>query len=152
MNKKILAFIYNKEKKKFLILKTNGDEPEKHGVSHWFTVTGSVEKNEFHEQAVKREIKEETNLDTDCVFDLKWGCRYNWQGKTHEEIYFIAFVNSGKINLDNIEVVDYRWLNIDDFVKLIDWDLNKEELIYVLREGLKDNVVNSVRKIEDYTT
>ena len=71
MNKKILSFIYNKKKNKFLILKTNGDEPEVHGKSHWFTTTGSVEKEESYEEAVRREVKEETDLDVKEIYFLK---------------------------------------------------------------------------------
>jgi 8-oxo-dGTP pyrophosphatase MutT (NUDIX family) len=152
MNKKILAFIYSKEKKKFLILKTNGDEPEKHGESHWFTTTGSVEKNESHEEAVKREIKEETNLDVKEIYNLKWGGRYNWQNQIHEELYFIAFVNSDKLNLDKVEVIDFRWLDTDKFAELLDWDGNKGELKSVLKLGLKNNIDYPWIRIDDYTS
>jgi 8-oxo-dGTP pyrophosphatase MutT (NUDIX family) len=152
MNKKILAFIYNKKKNKFLILKTNGNEPEKHGKSHWFTTTGSVEKEESYEQAVKREIKEEINLDVKEIYNLKWGCRYIWQNQTHEELYFIAFVNSDKIKLDKVEVIDFKWLDINDFVKLIDWNLNKGELKSILNLGLKNKIDYPWIRIDDYTS
>src|SRR4030042_4434698 len=102
MNYKVLAFIYNRKLKKFFIFKTNGEEPEKHGESKWYTITGSVEESESHEEAVEREVLEETGLTVKDIYSLKWGCRYNWQGKTHEELYFLAFVDSDKVKLDKI--------------------------------------------------
>ena len=117
MNKKVLAFIYNEKKRKFLILKTGDSNEELHGPSEWYTVTGSVEKGESHENAVKREVKEETNLEVKEVYPLQWGCIYEWQGEEHEELYFIAFADSENVKLDNIEVINYKWLDLDEFVE-----------------------------------
>lgn len=151
MNNKILSFIYNKNTKKFLILKTNRDKPEIHGKSKWFTVTGSLEGKETYEKAVKREVLEETGLYVKEIYDLKWGCRYKWQNEVHEEMYFIAFVDSDKIKLDNVEVINYKWLNLNEFVKLIDWNGNKEELKTILKMGIKKSVTYNVIKIDDFT-
>jgi len=152
MNKKVLAFIYNKKKNKFLILKTNGDEPEKHGTSKWFTTTGSAEKKENYEEAVKREVFEETGLLVKEVYNLKWGCKYEWQGQIHEELYFIAFVDSETIKLDNIEVIDFKWLNIDKFVDMMTWDRNKGELKSLLKLGLNNKIDYSWIRIDDFTS
>lgn len=152
MNKKILAFIYNKKKNKFLIVKINGDQPKKHGKSKWFTVTGSIEKGETPEQTVKREIKEETNLNAQNILDLKWGCRYKWQNKIYEERYFIAFVNSEKIKLDNIELIDYKWLDLKEFVNLIEWSNNKEELKTLLKKGTEKDITRPFIRIDDNTS
>jgi NADH pyrophosphatase NudC (nudix superfamily) len=53
MNKKILVFVCKREK--FLLLRNNSQDPS-HGGDYWFTVTGSVEKNEGKEEAIKREV------------------------------------------------------------------------------------------------
>lgn len=42
----------------------------------WFVVTGAVEKNETLEEAVAREILEETGLDTEEIISLNWGSIY----------------------------------------------------------------------------
>src|SRR3989344_3729492 len=152
MNKKILSFIYNKEKKEFLILKTGDSNEELHGKSKWYTVTGSVEKNESHEDAVKREVKEETDLDVQEVCPLKWGCIYEWQGIQHEELYFIAFVNSERVKLDNIEVIDYSWLILDDFIEKIAWDENKSELRTFLKLGITKQIDHPFVKMDDFTS
>ena len=62
MQEKILTFIIN-EDNKFLLLKGNSNDPQL-DKSIWYVVTGSkedIDKNLF--ETVKREVKEETNLD-----------------------------------------------------------------------------------------
>ncbi|MDO8467841.1 MAG: NUDIX hydrolase [Nanoarchaeota archaeon] len=152
MNKKILAFIYNKKQKEFLILKTKGDKLEIHGKSHWFTTTGSVENKESYEEAVKREVLEETGLEVKEIYNLKWGCRYKWQNKIHEELYFMAFIDLEKVKLDNIEVIDYQWRSLDSFVNLIDWEGNKRELKSILKLGAEQKIDHPWTRIDDYTS
>jgi 8-oxo-dGTP pyrophosphatase MutT (NUDIX family) len=152
MNHKILAFVYNKEKKKFLILKTNGNDFEIHGKSKWFTTTGSIENKESYEEAVKREVFEETGLIVKEAYNLKCGCRYEWQNQIHEELYFIAFINSDKVKLDNIEVIDFKWLNLSKFVDLLAWEGNKGELKSMLKLGLNQKIDYPWKRIDDYTS
>ena len=59
INNKVLAFVYSDGK--FLALHSNPDK--EHGEGGWFVVTGGLENNESLENAVKREIKEETGLE-----------------------------------------------------------------------------------------
>ena len=59
--KKILTFIVNKNKE--LLLLHNNPENPIHGGDIWYTVTGGVEEyDKTLEDAVIREVKEETNL------------------------------------------------------------------------------------------
>lgn len=146
MNKKILAFVCNGEK--FLLLRNNSKDSA-HGGDYWFTVTGSVEANESIEHAVRREVKEETNLDVSEIFYLKWGSVYSWGGKDHSENNFLSFVKKGKVIL-NEEHVDSEWLNLDDFIKKITWDLNKEELRNVLQKAIKRELFFKKEKIDDF--
>lgn len=146
MNKKILAFVCNEEK--FLLLRNNSKDSA-HGGDYWFTVTGSVEANESIEEAVKREVKEETNLRVSEIFDLKWRSIYSWGGKDHSENNFLSFVKKGKVIL-NEEHIDSEWLNLDDFIKKINWDLNKEELRNVLQKAIKRELFFKKEKIDDF--
>lgn len=150
MNKKILAFIYNKRKKKFLILKTGDSDEKIHGKSKWFTTTGSVENKESYETAVKREVLEETGLIVKEVYDLKWGCRYKWQNRIHEELYSVAFIDSDKVKLDNVEVIDSKWLSLSKFVDLLSWDDDKELLRKVLEKALDKKQYFKKQEIKDY--
>ena len=146
MNKKILAFLCNG--KKFLLLRNNSKDPS-HGGDYWFTVTGSVEADESIDDAVKREVKEETNLKVSTIFDLKWGSIYSWGGEYHSENNFLAFVKKGKVIL-NEEHVNFEWLNLDDFIKKINWDLSKEELKKVLQKAMKKELFFKKEQIDDF--
>ena len=146
MNKKILAFVCDGEK--FLLLRNNSKDPA-HGGDYWFTVTGSVEAGESIENAVKREVKEETNLDVSEIFYLKWGSVYSWGGKDHSENNFLTFVKQGEVVL-NEEHVDSEWLNLDNFIEKINWDLNKDELKKVLQKAVKRELFFKKEKIDDF--
>lgn len=128
MNKKVLAFIYDGNS--FLALRNNPQD-KSHGGDFWFTVTGSIENNESPEEAVEREILEETNLNIKDVFYLNWDSVYTWDGKDHSERNYIALVKNNSIKLDN-EHVEYVWLKLDQFVKKIKWDSDKIELKKIL--------------------
>ena len=69
MQKKILTFIIHEKK----ILALYSEPHPKHGEGGWFVVTGSVEKNEDFEEAVSREVMEETGLAVEEIFPLNWG-------------------------------------------------------------------------------
>jgi len=129
MKQKILAFVVNGEKK-FLALYSKS-HPE-HGEGGWFVVTGGVDEDESHEEAVKREVKEETGLDVKEIVDLNWGSRYEWNGEDCEEKNFLSFVSSGVVVL-NEENIEYQWLGLEDFVERIRWDGDKG----VLEEKIK---------------
>ena len=146
MNKKILAFVCNG--KKFLALRNNPKDP-KHGGDFWFTVTGSIENGENETKAIRREIKEETNLEVIEIFDLNWGSVYGWNNKEFNEKNYIAFVKEGSIKLNN-EHIDYEWLGLDDFIRRIKWGLDKKELLNVLRVGLKKELFFKKPKIDDF--
>ncbi|MBS3083540.1 NUDIX domain-containing protein [Candidatus Pacearchaeota archaeon] len=136
MKKKVLSFIT--DGKKFLALRNNPSEPEKHGGDFWFTVTGGVENEEGFEDAVRREILEETSLKVKNVFNLNWGCIYKNHNEENEEHYYLAFVSPGKIILD-VEHVDYEWLSFPKFLNRIKWDGNKKELKRTLQSALDSN-------------
>jgi len=146
MNKKILAFVFNG--KKFLLLRNNPKDPS-HGGNYWFTVTGSVEKNEDEMEAVKREVKEETNLDVKEIVDLSWTSVYSWDGEDHKEKNFLVFVKKGKIILSQ-EHVDFEWLELDDFVERINWSLDKGILRKVLEKALTKENFFEKEKIDDF--
>ena len=147
MNKKILAFIFNGEK--FLLLRNNSKDPA-HGGNYWFTITGSIEANESMEDAVRREVKEGTNLDVYEIFDLKWGSIYSWSGEDHSESNLLAFVKKGKLIL-NEEHVSFEWENLDDFIKKIKWwGLDKKELKKVLQKAIKKELLFKKEKTNDF--
>ena len=133
--KKILTFIKNKDNK-LLLLHNNHIDPI-HGGDIWYTVTGGVEVyDKSLEDAVIREVKEETNLD---VINTKYlDINYTYtsrQGIECIEYVFISLVEDGNIIL-NEESIEYKWLNINDYIEEIYWYGNKEDLRKTLEKNL----------------
>ena len=145
MQKKVLAFVVNNEK----ILALYSEPHPEHGKGGWFTVTGGVEENESYEQAVRREILEETNLLTKKIIPLNWGSIYNWRPNICEELNYLAFVESGEIKL-NEEHIKYEWLTISDFIDKIKWSDDKNILKKVLEKALKGDLFFKNIKMVDY--
>ena len=150
MNKKILAFVYNIKTRKFLTLRNN-PKTKLHGGDFWYVVTGSVENKETLEDATKREVKEETNLDVEYIYPLNWGCIYGDKKRKFEEHYFLAFVQDNKIKLDKREAIAYKWLNINSFVNKILWYGNKVELKSILTKSISKKINHKWVRLDDYT-
>lgn len=131
-NKKILTFIVN-ENNKFLLLKGSENDPQFHK-SLWYVVTGSCEKYDKNMiDTVKREVKEETNLDVIEVNYLDKIFYYKSLGKNCIEHVYLSKVKTGNIIL-NEENVDFKWCDFDEFVNLINWFEDKSELVKLLNE------------------
>ena len=134
---KILTFIVN-ERKELLLLHNNPENPI-HGGDIWYTVTGGVEEyDKTLEDAVIREVKEETNLN---VINTKYlDINYTYtsrQGIECIEYVFISLVEEGNIIL-NEESIGYKWLNINNYIEEIYWYYNKEDLRILLEKVLKE--------------
>ena len=127
-----MAIIYS-EKGNFLLLKINPEWLKQEG---WFVVTGSIEK-ETPEECVRREVKEETGLNTISLKPTNYSCEYEWpknSGKMHHEKAFIVKVTEQPIVLSG-EHLDYKWLKKEEFLKLIDWWGDKAELKKIIKEA-----------------
>jgi len=146
MKKKILTFVVNDGK---LLALEMTKHPEHAPEGGWFVVTGGVEENESYEDAVAREILEETGLDTEEIISLNWGSVYEWRDELCEEQNFIAFVKSRKVIL-NEEHSRYNWLEIDDFVERIKWDDDKRLLKKVLEKALNKEKYFDKITFKDY--
>ncbi|MBU0930021.1 MAG: NUDIX domain-containing protein [Nanoarchaeota archaeon] len=151
MQKKILTFIICNGK----ILALYSKSHPKYGKAGWFVVTGSLEGKESYEEAVVREIKEETGLVVKDIFPLNFGSIYEWGKDICEEHNFISFVKPGNIIL-NEEHSRYKWLNMDEFIELIKWDDDKKILKNVLEMALnrrnyfkKFNIKNYMEKKDE---
>ncbi len=143
MQKKILSFITDGNL--FLIVRNNPQDP-RHGGDFWFTVTGAVEKGEDDIAAVKREVKEETNLDVLDTFSLNWEWQYTTNGVECDEYNYLSFVKDTGVKL-NFENIEYRWVSLKDLVKQIRWE-DKDILKKVLEKGLKKEFFFKQLKIE----
>lgn len=133
--KKILTFIKNKNNE-LLLLHNNPVDPI-HGGDIWYTVTGGVEEIDANlESAVKREVKEETNLDVIDTMYLNINYKYlNRRNIECIEYAYISFVKEGNIIL-NEESIGYKWLDINTFINEIYWYSDKDELRKILEKAI----------------
>lgn len=109
---------------------------------------GREESDSSLEETVAREVKEETNLDVKKMKFLNWIFKYKSLGKECTEYVYFSIVKKQKIKL-NEESIDYRWCNIDEFIKLIEWEGNKEELRNVLEYAMNGKLFFLQPKIEN---
>ena len=122
---KILTFIV--KDKKILLLLGSDQDPQFHK-SFWYVVTGGCEPEDSSlEDAVMREVMEETGLKLDKIVDLNWTFEYESLGEHCVEHSFISYTDGDKITL-NEESIDYKWCDLDEFVELIEWYGDKTEL------------------------
>jgi 8-oxo-dGTP pyrophosphatase MutT (NUDIX family) len=147
MKRKILTFVVND--KKFLALEMT-KHPDHAPDGGWFVVTGSVEENESSEDAVAREVLEETGLNIEEIISLNWGSIYEWGEELCKEQNFITFVKSEEVIL-NEEHSKYEWLNLDEFIKKINWDNDKGSLKKVLEKALNKEKHFNKMTVKDYS-
>lgn len=131
-DQKIFTFIIN-EDKQLLLLKGSDKDPQFHE-SFWYVVTGSIEKYDTDAKAaVKREIKEETDLDLEDTFRTPYVFEYDSLGTKCIEYVFVSKVKNGNIIL-NEENIDYKWCDKEEFMDLIKWYGSKENLKQILEQ------------------
>ncbi len=122
---KILVLVYRRfnENLKFLALRNNPKDP-RHGGDFWYVITGGVEGTESLEEAVKRELFEETGI-TNTLSIQNMEIVYEYSGRDPEVLFkeyaFIAEVSEDVKSL-NEEHVEYEWLSKDNFIERIKWE------------------------------
>ena len=101
---KILTFIIQNSK---LLLLLGSNEDPQFKKSFWYVITGGVEKtdNDLYD-AVKREVKEETNLGLNKIIDLNLIFEYESLGEHCIEHAFISHTND-----DNV-INGALWMNL----------------------------------------
>ncbi len=137
MQEKVMVIIKNKENK-YLLLKGSANDPQ-FKESFWYVITGAVEyiDKDIYD-SVKREVKEETNLEINNIKYLNWIFYYDSLGNKCKEKVFIAS-NINEVIILNEESIDYKWCTLEEFMNLIKWYSSKEDLKYaLLNNGFKE--------------
>jgi NAD+ diphosphatase len=98
------------------------------------TVAGFVEPGESLEDAVHREVKEETDID---VKNIRYFGSQPWPFPDSLMVGFTAEYAGGEIKVDDNEILDARWFSAEDMPEipgtisiaraLIDWFVENEE-------------------------
>src|SRR5690554_2297241 len=82
----------------------------------WEFPGGKIENGETHQEALKREIKEELNLDINVYDQLFEKAAYTYDfGRVHLSAYFCDLV-SGRPSLNEHQAI--KWLNKEELMSL----------------------------------
>lgn len=131
IQEKILTFIVNANNQ-LLLLKGNKNDPQFHK-SFFYVVTGAREKKDKSRiETVKREVKEETNLNVIETIYLNKILKYKSLDTDCIEYVYLSKVKNTNIKL-NEEHIDYKWCDFNEFVELIHWFEDKTNLMKLLK-------------------
>jgi len=128
MKKVVNAIIFNENK--FLIMKRSSSKENIHS-GKWAFPGGIVEENETAEQALKRELKEETNLELKKI--IKKISSYNYKRQNNEDTYGECYLvdADGKVLISE-EADDFRWVTIEELGDLDFVDGMDEEILIAM--------------------
>ena len=107
----------------------------KYPSGHWDFVKGNIEEGEKEKETVKRELFEETGINSLQIhqgFNEK--VEYNYykkNRKVHKIVsYYLAETDQKEIKL-SFEHLDYKWSDYEDLMKLITFENSRE----ILKKG-----------------
>ena len=104
-----------------------------YGLGHWEFVRGNIEENETEKETAIREAEEETGI-SDLNFMENFKEKISFFYKINNELinkeitFFLAETKTDQVKL-SFEHKDYKWLEIEDALKLIKFKNSKEVLI-----------------------
>ena len=118
----VAAIVYNENE--YLLLK--------YGLGHWEFVKGHKEENESDEQAILRELEEETSI-TDAIimlgFKEKYDYYYSLQGqKIHKFVNCYLIKSHTKEVTISYEHEDFAWLSFHKALKRVSYESAKQLL------------------------
>ena len=89
---------------------------KKRGALLWECTGGSVLSGETQREAINREIQEELGID---ISGEKGICMVNERRDEHHDFYevwlFRKDINISEVTIDGEEVIDVKWVSIDEF-------------------------------------
>ena len=139
----IVTIIVVNKKGEFLVTKRH---PNKEPGLMWEVTGGGIKAYETPLAAARRELKEETGLDVneDSLIALPIVLKdlfYCYQ-------YIVFLDEDKKLMLEEDEVIDYKYLNKDDFFKFIK---NSNFISYICAriEGIKEDILKLYKERED---
>lgn len=113
----------------------------------WNFPAGHVDEFENITDAAIREVKEETGLDVKLKGILPI-CETELRNETHIIIRFVAEVIGGEIKFDSNEILDVKWLNIEDIEKMTEKELRN---YWVGKNIIKDYIENKIYPLEIFS-
>ncbi len=151
INQKNEVFIakFNPEKK---VLRTLGYARDNYN-NFWQLPQGGMEGNENAIEAAKRELEEETAMHSvrylktsEKTYSYQWEDsaqrplfvkkRYQYRGQSQHVVYFKFFGDEKEINLDTDELVDYKWVSLENLVTAV--HPQKQQVATIALQDLKE--------------
>lgn len=119
-----IIFRRNRDMIEYLLLKRL---PERNGF--WQPVTGGMEEGETREEALCREVKEETGVkNIVAVIEGLYYFEFSDPNLNQEYVYGVEVSPSEEIVLDREEHGEYKWCSFQEALQLLHWKENKEAL------------------------
>lgn len=99
-------------------------------LDHWQPPQGGINKNEKPEEAVIREVREETGMPTEIIYACQETYKYDWtiafiRHKFHfrgqnKKIFLLKYEGEeNDIKLETKELIEYKWVNLEELKRLI---------------------------------
>lgn len=104
---------------------------------HWSFPKGHVEGNETEHETARREILEETGIEVSFVTGFRETVTYSpKQNVLKDVVYFLAEGVTHEIKIQEEEISQVKWININDADKYLTYN-NDKGLIFSAKTALK---------------
>ncbi len=107
----VVAAVITNEKGQILITRRL---PHSHLAGLWEFPGGKIDSGESPEQALKRELKEELNVDVK-VKQLLWQQSFNYSDRHINILFFECQLLTNPEHIKALEVADFKWIFLDQF-------------------------------------
>ncbi|MCD6376423.1 MAG: 8-oxo-dGTP diphosphatase MutT [Caldisericaceae bacterium] len=88
--------------------------PDSHLSGYWEFPGGKIDEDERPEQALKREIKEELNVEVE-ILRLLWQQDFEYPQKKIQISFYHCRLLSDEGQIKPLEVADFRWIFVAEF-------------------------------------
>ncbi|WP_113928852.1 NUDIX domain-containing protein [Bacillus sp. P14.5] len=130
---------------KVLIIKEN--KPT--AVDKWNFPSGHIEYGEDIIYSAQREVKEETGLEVKLTGTTGV---YNFISNTNDQVilfHFIGEITGGTLNLEEDDIIDSKWVQVNDLVAFENEELRESHLMKQIINNLIEENLYSISVFND---
>lgn len=121
----VCAIIINDKNETLITLRSPKRE---HHPGEWEVMTGRLDQNEGFTDALKREVKEELDIEVEPITPIATFHFYRGDEKVeHVGVSYLCSFKSGEVKVDDVEEVDFKWVSFDDALKIVKDESIKED-------------------------
>ncbi len=101
----------------------------------WSFPKGHVENNETEIETALREVKEETGIDVNIEASKRYELTYKINNSTNKNVvYFIARPLNANVKIQEKEILDYKWCDINKVVETLTYENTKDLFKKVIKD------------------